>query len=329
MGIRRKSAHMGTFRAGLCVSLAALGLAVSLPDAAAQPTPTETQTSRAAQGWSVHNAGAQNAAQSGGPVVIEVFVPLCSENRGGPCGKHKGAGDPADLEANIYWGAIYGARRYFERGWLGWTRTEQTAGDGSFELERVTYKRSVSGSPWGTGQAVDVVVVMHGIHGDSNKEAMERFRDTAANGGSVKFNDGSGLRDERVHAVGFMGRNPLLKNGRPPAEDDLDLPEVSKSGNAIPSFSIAAHSRETLGTWLFKAGSPRLLLARGATASEGYLLESIAKSLAENQPGYALRKRATQTYAKHHKLPLSAAEVFFSPTIPRHILNSMRAAQGK
>lgn len=262
-------------------------------------------------GWSQHSASAVGAADSGKPVVIEVFVPLCSDKRGGPCGKHPGAGDAADLEHNIYWGAIYGARRFLDRGWMGWQRTEQTSGEGS-ELERVTYRRSVPGSRWGSSAPVDVFVVLHAIHGDSNGEALEDFRNKAASGGSVKFNDGSAMREESVHAVGFMGRNPLLKSGKPPNQKDLDLPAPSSGGGGIPSFSIAAHSRETLGVWLRESGSPALLLSRGAVASEGYLLEAVLRGLSENEPGYVIRKRATETYAKHHKMMKSLAELHFT-----------------
>lgn len=290
------------------------------PSASAGPTPTPTKTSTASQGWSRHNPAAAEAAASGKPVVIEVFVPLCSEKRGGPCGKHDGAGDPADLENNIYWGAIYGARRYLERSWLGWKRVEQSSGDGSFEIERAVFKRTVPGSRWGVSQPVDVIAVLHAVHGDSNELALERFRDAASGGATVKFNDGDGLREEGVHVVGFMGRNPLLKNGKPPREKDLDLADPGGSGSGLPSFSISAHSRETLGTWLHKAGSPALVLARGAVASEGYLLESVLTSLAENQPGWVIRKRASQTYAKQHKMMKSVAEIHFSPTLPKSYL---------
>jgi hypothetical protein len=163
--------------------------------------------------------------------------------------------------------------------------------------ERVTYKRMLLGSRQRVGHPVELIVVLHAIHGDSNREALTQFLDKASGGGSVKFNAGSGVREESVHAVGFMGRNPLLKAGKPPSERDLDLPEPTKGGGAIPSFSIAAHSRETLGTWLRESGSPALLLSRSAVASEGYLLEAVLHGMAENEPGYAIRTRATETYA--------------------------------
>jgi hypothetical protein len=288
------------------VLLASLGLLV----ATAQSSVARAQGSGG--GWSQHSASATGAAGEGKPVVIEVFVPLCSDKRGGPCGKHPGAGDAADLEHNIYWGAIYGARRFLDRGFLGWQRTEQSSGEGGSELERVTYKRTVPGARWGTSSPVDVFVVLHAIHGDSNGEALEDFRNKASSGGSVKFNDGSSMREESVHAVGFMGRNPLLKSGKPPSTKDLDLPEPSHGGGGIPSFSIAAHSRETLGAWLRESGSPALLLSRGAVASEGYLLEAVLRGLSENEPGYSIRKRATKTYARHHKMTKDLAELHFA-----------------
>jgi hypothetical protein len=267
----------------------------------------------ATSGWSVRSAPAENDVQSGKPLVIEVFVPLCSDKKGGPCGKHPGAGDGNDLDENLYWGAVFGARRFLERRGLGWTRTELTKGEGA-ELERATYHRTVSGSRWGTSGSVDVYLVLHAIQGDANRDALDHFRDVAANGGTVKFNDGSALREERVHVVGFMGRNPLLVDGRAPTKPDL--PEASASAGAIPSFSIGAYSRETLAPWLSTTGSRSLLLARGAMASEAYLLDAIARGVAENDTSWGIQKRETKSYGDFQKLRREVAELHFLPYLP-------------
>jgi hypothetical protein len=299
-------------------------LAAATPMQARADGPKPLAVSHAPTGWGSSSAAAD--VRSGKPVVIEVFVPLCSDSKGGSCGKHPGAGDPDDLDANLYWGAVWGARRYLERKWLGWTKTESGSGQ-SWELERATYKRSVSGSRWGVEGRVDVYLVLHAIQGDQGSEALERFRNTATRGGSVRFHDGSGIRDERVHVVGFMGRNPLLRNGRVPKKPDL--PEASSSTGGIPSFSIAAYSRETLAPWLHASGSRALVLARGAVASEGYLLESIARGLAENDRSWGLTQRATQTYAKYKKMSENVAKLHFTPVLPKQLWKAPQGAPAR
>ncbi len=154
----------------------------------------------------------------------------------------------------------------------------------------------MNGAPWGQSGTVEQIVVLHAIHGDSGKEALQRFRDRGTNGGSVHFAG----RDEAVHVVGFMGRNPLLVNGKVPK--DVDLPEPSSSSDAIPSFSIAAHSRETLGPWLTSAGSRALLLARGPVASEAYVLQAVLDGLAHDDKVWTLEQRTLKSYAKFQNI---------------------------
>jgi len=306
----RRRTWLGGF---LALSLGTLAAATPADAHADAPKPL-TVAKVAPSGWG--SSSAASDVRAGKPLVIEVFVPLCSDSKGGACGKHPGAGDPDDLDSNLYWGAVWGARRFLERKWLGWTRTESGQGE-AWELERATYKRTVSGSRWGVDGGVDVYLVLHAVQGDQGSDALERFRDKASGGGNVRFNDGSGIREERVHVVGFMGRNPLIKNGRVPKR--VALPEASTSSSAIPSFSIAAYSRETLAPWLHSSGSRALLLARGAVASEGYLLESIARGLAENDRSWGLTERATKTYSKYKKLPENVAKAHFSPVLPKQL----------
>jgi hypothetical protein len=286
----------------LCSSL------MLLPSAAEADTPKPL-----AAGWSGRNPEVSADLRAGKPLVVQVFVPLCSDDKGGPCGKHPGAGEPRNLEDNLYWGAVFGARRYLARGDTGWKLAGTLAGEGS-ELERVTFKRSVSGSPWGAPGTIDVLVVLHAIDGDSGKQALEQFLDVAGRGGTVKLDDGSGPREERVHAVGFMGRNPLLKNGRVP--ERLELPALA-GGSGIPAFTTMAHARETVAAHLHRSGSKELLLPRGPVASEGYLLDAVVQGLARNEASWSIRKRAVKSYSRWHKVPTRLSEAYFSPVPPK------------
>jgi len=281
--------------------------------AGAEPKAVAVGTGRTGA-WSERHAGIGDDVRSGKPVVVEVFVPLCSDDKGGPCGKHSGAGDPKNLEDNLYWGAVFGARTYLGRRDTGWSRVEAGSGEG-FELERATFKRTVHGSHWGTSGSVEVFVVLHAMDGDAGDDALKRFLDVAGSGGSVKFSDGSGTREERVHAVGFVGRNPLLRNGRIP--EKLELP-AAPSGTGIPAFTTMAHARETLGAWLRRAGSRELLLPRGPVASEGYVLDAVVHGLANNEQPASVRKRVVKAYTRWHKIPTTLAELYFTPMQPKN-----------
>lgn len=292
---------------------------LSPPARADAPTPVASAAPTPTGAWSGKSAEVAQDVSAGKPLVIEVFVPLCSDKRGGPCGKHAGAGEADNLEDNLYWGAIWGAKRYLSRKYLGWTEVTQS-GREDWALERAVFTRTINGSRWGVSGNVEQVVVLHAIQGDANDDALDRFRKRAESGGTVRFQDASGVRDERVHVVGFMGRNPLLKNGAVPKQ--VDLPEASHSASAIPSFSIAAHSRETLAPWLHATGSRALLLARGASASEAYALDAVLKSLGDNDAPWHLEQRTIKAYAKHQNLSENIAKLHFARALPKHLLTA-------
>ncbi|MCA9593561.1 MAG: hypothetical protein KC776_09635 [Myxococcales bacterium] len=297
----------------MALALSAVGLSSTAQAEGPKPLAVE-KTVQPARGWSDKSPDVGEAVRSGQPLVVEVFVRLCSEKRGGPCGKHEGAGEADNLDDNIYWGAVWGARRYLSRGYLGWKPVETGPGE-SWELERAVFSRNLSGARWGVSGDIEQIVVLHAIHGDSGEEALSRFRDRASGGGSVHLKDG---RDVSVHVVGFMGRNPLLKNGKVPKE--VDLPDSSSSSGAIPSFSIAAHSRETLGPWLLGTGSRALLLARGPVASEAYILQSVLDGVGHNDNTWNVEQRTIKSYAKFQKISEKVSALYFRRYLPKSLL---------
>ncbi len=292
-----------------------LGASLGLVAAPAAAQPTQIQVKKGTtNGWAKKAPSVESAVRAGKPIVVEVFIPLCSDEKGGKCGKHKGAGDPANLEDNLYWGAVWGARRYLARHWLGWKKIEQSAGSGSV-LECVVVTRQASGSRWGITGSVEQIVVMHGYNGDAGKQAMDRFRSRAKGGGSVSFGGSGSQRSETVSVVGFMGRNPLLKNGMVPRK--LDLPEASASPGAIPSFTIAPYSRETIVPWLYVSGSPILIAPRGPVASEAYVLDKVLKGIGNNHHTWEIWKQVAKTYAKYQRAPKKLAELYWAPYLPK------------
>src|SRR5688500_107265 len=76
-------------------------------------------SAEALQPWSADFPTVQEDVRAGRPLVSLVVVPLCSSAQI-DCGS-AAAGRPGSLEQNLYWGAIFGARRHFDRKRSGWT----------------------------------------------------------------------------------------------------------------------------------------------------------------------------------------------------------------
>jgi hypothetical protein len=240
------------------------------------------------------------AVQAGEPLVVYVVVPLCS-NAQIDCGSSI-AGRPGDLEHNVYWGAVFGARRFFERKGSGWERVEVARGDRVF-LERGVYRRMMPGAPWGRAEPVEELVVLQAIHGEAIDRAVDHWWEMATRGGSVTFRDGDRARTVKIGAVGYAGHNRLM--------DGKKLPQASHEGTPVPSFVLACKSEPYFGEALEKAGSRPLVTTATLMAPEGYLIDALAQGLGENLRPAELRQRAVAAYAKWQRLtPGQAGSVF-------------------
>jgi hypothetical protein len=238
----------------------------------------------------------------GQPLVVYVVVPLCS-NQQIDCGSSI-AGRPGDLEHNIYWGAVFGARRFLERRGSGWERVEVTRGDAVF-LERAVFRRRVPGGPWGRAEPVEELLVLQAVHGDAIDQAVDHWWRIATRGGDIGFRDGAEARKVRISSVGYAGHNRLM--------DGVRLPGVGGGARApVPAFVLACKSEPYFGEALEKAGSLPLVTTTTLMAPEGYLVDALAKGLGENLGPGELRRRAVAAYAQWQRLTLAQAGAVFA-----------------
>ena len=246
------------------------------------------------------------AAKAADPLVIHVIVPLCS-NAQIDCGSNV-AGDPDRLDTNLYWGAAFGHRRFFDRKKSGFSRIDVMTAEGP-RLERVVYRRLVPAAPFGgkPDETVEQIVVLDAYHGDSIDRAVEAFWRIATRGGRIRFHDGGKLRDERISIAGYAGHNRLMDGVRlspPPGPDERV--------RAIPSFVLACDSEPYFGPALRAAGSETWLMTRSLMAPEGYVLDAVVTAIGENAPPPTIRDRAVAAYAKWQKLTRGAAGTIFA-----------------
>ena len=255
--------------------------------------------------WSSASPNVVRDVKNGKPLVIQVLIPLCS-NKQIDCGSVV-AGKPGRPETNLYWGAIFGARRMFDRKRSGWTLVEAKTGDDVL-LERAVYRRFVSGKKWNrpAGERVEQIVVLQAVHGTSIDRAVRSFWSVATRGGSVTFADDGRSRTERVHVAGYAGHNRLM--------DGKKLPRTPAKGarSPLPSFVLACYSQAYFAEALRKAGSKPLVMTRALMAPEGYVLDAVVKALGDNASDHEVRARAVRAYAKWQRLRYGTASSIFA-----------------
>jgi hypothetical protein len=293
-----------------------------LPPNASLSTPVR----RPVEPWTARFARIDDDIRRGRPLVTFVIVPLCSNDQIN-CGSTP-AGRPGNLKTNLYWGAVFGMRRFFDRKHSGWTRIELTQGtDQGFVLpnsqalsglpegvllERAVYRRQFDrDDASGKGDAPgEQIVVLQAIHGSEIDHAISLFWSLATTGGRIRFQDGQRIRDERIHVAGYAGHNRLM--------DGIHLPAVATkhpNAGAIPSFVMACESDAYFSRSLRQAGSDPLVMTRALMAPEGYVVDAIVQALGDNAALPAIRARTVDAYAKWQRLSTGVASSIFA--LPR------------
>ncbi|MEZ4372794.1 MAG: hypothetical protein R3B07_18360 [Polyangiaceae bacterium] len=277
-------------------------------------------------GWGDAYPSIKHDLEAGKPLVVHVTVPLCS-NAQIDCGA-SWAGQPGRLETNLYWGAIFGARRIFDGKRSGWERVEVTKQDDVY-LERVVYRRFVSAKNWhlercaprtspGTDAKapcqIEQLVVLQAVHGSKIDRAIDDLWRNATEGARVSFKDPQRAADEAkrsevVHVAGYAGHNRLMDGKRLPSLSPADV--LARDAPAHPAFVLACYSDRYFSASLESAGSKNLVSTQTLMAPEGYLVDAVAKGLGENDSPSALTDRAIRTYAKWQRISIPQARRTF------------------
>lgn len=258
---------------------------------------------RPARGESWDSLRIRKDLEAGRPLVVHVTVALCSNDQI-DCGS-KIAGRPGDLAHNIYWGAIFGARRFLERKGSGFKRISKERVDGVL-LERAVYRREVPAKRWSLsrGGKIEQIVILDAVHGSSIDSAVLGFWGKATRGEKLTIEDGERKRELRVQVAGYVGHNRML--------DGLRLPNASTPERALPSFVLACYSEQSFGSALETAGSKPLVMTKQLMAPEGYVLHAVLTGIGDGASNKEIRQRTVQAYAKWSKLPLGQASWIFS-----------------
>lgn len=247
----------------------------------------------------------RHAVWHGEPITVHVTVALC-DNEQIACGDG-GLGNPGNLHSNLYWGAMFGAKRIFERKDSGWTRVVQHA-EIEGVLSREVYRRQVPGGRWSLpGRTVEQLVVLDAVHGAHINRAVAGFFLEASDGATLTIDDGDQRRALAVSVAGYAGHNRLM--------DGMRLPDVdtTKARAPIPSFVLACLSDRFFGAALHDAGSSPVVMTRSFMAPEGYVVEAAARAFGDNLPDDEIRSAVVAAYAKWQRISEREAARVFTP----------------
>ena len=214
-----------------------------------------------------HSANAETA-----PRVIHVFVALCDNASQGivPVPPRIGNGD--DPKNNLYWGAAFGIRTFFEKS-RDWTLITSSSLPKEEVLERCIFKHKTK----------DVFLVADAYKGSSIKRATMDFLKAASGRNEEALNVPAGSGTVGLSAGGsanlvvYIGHNGLM-------DFQLSNHPRRKGEGKRDSIILACLSKSYFGAAVWEGGSNPLLWTKGLMAPEAYTLKAAIDGWMLNEP---------------------------------------------
>ncbi|QQS41059.1 MAG: hypothetical protein IPM63_17100 [Acidobacteriota bacterium] len=223
--------------------------------------------------------------------VVHVIVALCDNENQGIVPVSASLGNGEDPDRNLYWGAAFGVRTYFDKS-ASWKLVERRSAPKNGVLERLIYRHA----------SEDVILVADAYRGDRIRGAIADS--LAALAGSLRENVEIEGRTVQIYGgadlVAFVGHNGLMdfELGQEfPAADEQERDAVV----------LACASRQYFRESIRQAGAKPLLWTTNLMAPEAYILHDAIEGWVADEDDEEIRSRAAKAYSKYQKISLRAA----------------------
>jgi len=173
-------------------ALAVIFITASVLQVSSLAAPSQVSAAPASSAsWSASHPRVVEDLTAGKPLVVHVVVPLCS-NAQISCGSPS-LGNPQSLRGNLYWGALFGNKRFFDKD-KRYTLVSSTKKKAAGLLERAVYRRWVDAKAWPSAnrkatsaKKIEQLVVLDAVHGSYINTAVETFWAGATGGGKIEI----------------------------------------------------------------------------------------------------------------------------------------------
>ncbi|HVK72006.1 MAG TPA: hypothetical protein VM734_01745 [Kofleriaceae bacterium] len=245
---------------------------------------------------------------AGQPLVVQVHVPLCS-NQIIACGNPR-LGDGDRPAGNLYWATTEGFLGWFGRRGGGWTQVLAADGRAVGEAEvldvRVWRKELPTPAAWrkaGAPRRFTVYVVAQAWRGAAIDQALARYADDlhGAHTRTVTLADGTTIAaGGDAHVVAYVGHNRLMDL------DGFDWAAAAKRGDqrVRGAIAIACHTAVYLQDTVPGPRQVPLVMTRDFLFASSASLEGAVLAFAAGGDYAAIRRGAAAGYAAPSKKEL-------------------------
>lgn len=240
-------------------------------------------------------------AEARAPLVAHVTVVLCTnrEKDTDICNENR-------AKTNLYWGAQFGVKTYFDRQ-ESWQRIRVLNPSDKRIIDRVVFKRTIMINE----RDATVFLVADVWKGGDVKEAVDNFFTMTAGESSekIKVGDKTIYAGGDAHIMAYIGHNRLARHTL-----DLELPKTTMPNSAI------VLGRDTASTFtqpLLKVGSYPLLTTNGRMTPDAHTLEAAIITWFSSISPTETHTAAAQAYKKLRGGSISGRKKLFIPGIAR------------
>ncbi len=229
--------------------------------------------------------------------TIHVFVALCDNEHQGIVPVPKRIGNGKDPARNLYWGAGYGVKNFFDRKTKDWQLVTKLNSDNPVILERYLFKHSKQ----------DVYLLAEAYDGERIKDCVEDFL-KSSNGQSpisVKHANKTISFGGKANLLCYVGHNGLM-------DFPVDIAYSEKPKQTRDVMILACYSKSYFTDDISTAGANPILWTTHLMAPEAYTLKSAIDGWLKNESKEQIEERAAQTYHKYQKCGIRGARNLFT-----------------
>lgn len=228
--------------------------------------------------------------------TVHVLVARCDNENQGIVPVHKSLGDGKKPNTNLYWGALYGVKTFFNKS-IDWKQIASLKTENPNILERLLYKHATK----------NIYMLADAYDGEKIKTCVENFL-RASNGQlpiNVNHNTLSLEFGGQADLLAYIGHDGLM-------DFDVDIKYDNKVEKIKDVIILACYSKQYFLPEIEKAKANPVLWTTHLMAPEAYTLKSAIDGWIENESGIQIKERAAQVYNKYQKCGINAARNLFA-----------------
>ncbi|WP_124979186.1 hypothetical protein [Nonlabens xiamenensis] len=225
------------------------------------------------------------------PKAIHIFVALCDNKYQGIAPVPESIGNGQQASTNLYWGAGYGLKTFFNRS-KDWQLLKTYSQVDSLILERLIFKHKSS----------NTYLLADAYDGRYIQQTLTDFVEAAAgrNGFELTVNKNMLCFGGDANLIGYVGHNGLM-------EVEITGAFEALPDNRTDAIVLACYGKQYFDQLFVQTNARPLLWTTHLMAPEAYTLEAALSAWIKESTPDQVAEAAAQAYNKYQKCGIGAA----------------------